>query len=230
MKDKNINLNKFEEIYNEDVIEISELNSEIQELMLAKEKIKNEVEKLKEYIKSSKKEKFLFNKYVDVDEFRELEIENKSQAQANIDEMNQLVQNIKETLSVKEERASNLWQEIYKVTTLKSREKNRLKNEIDNRYYEGLNLNQEKDNNDLQNGIDNETIRYEDVKKLIEKLPIDITEEVDQKKKSGNQKWKFTEGMILNKIEKNFSTKLTKKQKNVVIKYIQKYRVEVLNK
>lgn len=72
-----------------------------------------------------------------------------------------------------------------------------------------------------------ERITYEKIKKLISELPINILEETDKFSKRGNQKWKHTEGKILSKIEPLFDVDLTKGQKNVVIKHIQRYRNEL---
>jgi hypothetical protein len=79
---------------------------------------------------------------------------------------------------------------------------------------------------DVQNVSVN--IRYDKVKELVSKLSIDITKKVTKVKKIGNQKWEYTEGNIFLKIHKDLGNNLTLKQKNVVIKYIQKYRTELL--
>ncbi len=79
---------------------------------------------------------------------------------------------------------------------------------------------------DVQNVSVN--IRYDKVKELVSKLPIDITEKVTKVKKIGNRKWKYTEGDIFLKIHKGLGNNLTPKQKNVAIKHIQKYRTELL--
>jgi hypothetical protein len=131
-----------EEIEHEDIIELEKLNSEIQNMDYSKHCIEIEIDKLGQYIKSGSGN-LIFVKYLDVNEFREIEIKDKSQAQANINEMNQLIQNINQVLLVKEKRASELRQEIYSITSLKSSEKNKLREEIKRTFDENINVEKE---------------------------------------------------------------------------------------
>lgn len=86
---------------------------------------------------------------------------------------------------------------------------------------------QDKDSkvNEFENDED-PTTGIELLRELIDKWGVDITEEVDPNKKTGNRKWRYTEGQIYIHIRSGLKGKLKKPS---AIKEIQIYRGEKLN-